>query len=64
MPDVSYDQLTPAQRAQVAKMFQPPWAGDPRRYSYEVNGSGQVISRRRLPAAQADAPSRHKLSKE
>jgi hypothetical protein len=44
-------------------MFQTPWAGDPRRYSYEVNGSGQVISRRRLPAALADAPSRHKLSK-
>ena len=64
MPDVTYDQLTAAQRGQVAKMFQTPWAGDPRRYSYEVNGSGQVISRRRLPAAQAGAPPRHNLSKE
>ena len=51
MPDLTYDQLTPAQRAQVAAMFEQPWAGNSRRYAYTVNGSGQVISRRRLPAA-------------
>ena len=51
MPDLTYDQLTPAQRAQFAAMFKQPWAGNSRRYAYTMNGSDQVISRRRLPAA-------------
>jgi hypothetical protein len=43
-----YDDLTEAQRRQVAGMFSQPVAGDVRRFTYEISNQGNVLSRRKI----------------